>query len=66
MASLEDPECIELALHEYRTAINMTEQFSALAAIAQTPGKTCDEVLADFYDKWQHDYLVKIPTQSQL
>ncbi|KAF3448585.1 hypothetical protein FNV43_RR09298 [Rhamnella rubrinervis] len=58
VASLEDPECIELALHEYRTATNMTEQFAALAAIAQTPGKTRDEVLADFYNKWQHDYLV--------
>jgi aminopeptidase N len=36
----------------------MTEQFAALAAIAQNPGETRDNVLADFYSKWQHDFLV--------
>lgn len=56
--SLEDQEFTELALHEYRTATNMTDQFAALAAIAQNAGKTRDEILADFYNKWQHDYLV--------
>ncbi|XVF78889.1 hypothetical protein PTKIN_Ptkin14bG0173900 [Pterospermum kingtungense] len=58
LACLEDPEITELALHEYNTATNMTEQSAALAAIAQNPGKTRDDVLADFYSKWQHDFLV--------
>lgn len=58
LASLEDPDLTELALHEYRTATNMTEQFAALAAIAQNPGKIRDDTLADFYSKWQHDFLV--------
>lgn len=58
LASLEAPEYTELALLEYRTATNMTDQFAALAAIAQNPGKTRDDVLADFYSKWQHDFLV--------
>ncbi|PSS11393.1 Puromycin-sensitive aminopeptidase [Actinidia chinensis var. chinensis] len=58
LASLKDPELTELALDEYRSATNMTEQFAALAAIAQNHGKTRDDVLADFYDKWQHDFLV--------
>lgn len=58
LASIEDPELIELALNEYRTATNMTDQFAALAAIAQNPGKTRDDVLADFYSKWQDDFLV--------
>uniref|UniRef100_A0A2P2MAX8 Puromycin-sensitive aminopeptidase n=1 Tax=Rhizophora mucronata TaxID=61149 RepID=A0A2P2MAX8_RHIMU len=58
LASLEEQELIELALHEYKTATNMTDQFASLAALAQNPGKTRDEVLADFYAKWQHDYLV--------
>ncbi|PSS04188.1 Puromycin-sensitive aminopeptidase [Actinidia chinensis var. chinensis] len=58
LALLKDPELTELALDEYRSATNMTEQFAALAAIAQNPGKTHDDVLADFYDKWQHDFLV--------
>ncbi|KAL3652711.1 Puromycin-sensitive aminopeptidase [Castilleja foliolosa] len=56
---LEDSEVItELALLEYRNATNLTEQFAALVALDQKPGKTRDEVLADFYDKWQHDFLV--------
>lgn len=58
LVSLEVPEYTELALHEYQTATNMTDQFAALAAIAQNPGKTRDDVLADFYSKWQHDFLV--------
>ncbi|KAK9277445.1 hypothetical protein L1049_006988 [Liquidambar formosana] len=58
LGSLEDPEFTELVLHEYKTATNMTEQFAALAAIAQNPGKTRDDVLADFYSKWEHDFLV--------
>ncbi|XP_017641854.1 puromycin-sensitive aminopeptidase [Gossypium arboreum] len=58
LGSLEDSEMTELALHEYKTATNMTDQFAALSAISQKPGKTRDDVLADFYTKWQHNYLV--------
>uniref|UniRef100_A0A5B7BA96 Puromycin-sensitive aminopeptidase n=1 Tax=Davidia involucrata TaxID=16924 RepID=A0A5B7BA96_DAVIN len=58
LASLEDPELTDLVLHEYKTATNMTEQFAALAALAQNPGKTRDDVLADFYSNWQDDFLV--------
>ncbi|KAB2608628.1 puromycin-sensitive aminopeptidase [Pyrus ussuriensis x Pyrus communis] len=58
LALLEDSKCTELVLNEYKTATNMTEQFAALAAIAQNPGKTRDDILADFYSKWQEDYLV--------
>lgn len=58
LASLDDPECTALAMHEYKTAANMTEQFAAMAAIAQNPSQTREEVLADFYSKWQHDFLV--------
>ncbi|XP_056850552.1 puromycin-sensitive aminopeptidase [Raphanus sativus] len=58
LASLEDPAYVELALGEYKSATNLTDQIAALAALAQKPGKTRDEVLADFYNKWQGDYLV--------
>ncbi|KAL0794127.1 hypothetical protein Bca101_065504 [Brassica carinata] len=58
LASLDDPAYVELALSEYKSATNLTDQISALAALAQIPGKTRDEVLADFYNKWQGDYLV--------
>ncbi|KAG5058586.1 hypothetical protein JHK86_013582 [Glycine max] len=58
LGCLEEQEFTNLVLHEYKTATNMTEQFAALVAIAQNPGKTRDDVLADFYGKWQHDFLV--------
>ncbi|CAI8591012.1 unnamed protein product [Vicia faba] len=58
LASLEDQEFTDLALQEYNTATNMTKQFAALASIAQNPVKIRDDVLADFYEKWQNDYLV--------
>lgn len=60
LGSLGDAEITELALQEYKTATNMTEQFGALVALDQTPGQIRDEVLADFYNKWQHDFLVSI------
>ncbi|KAK7318214.1 hypothetical protein RJT34_02913 [Clitoria ternatea] len=58
LACLGDHEFTNIALHEYTTATNMTEQFAALAAIAQNPGQTRDDTLADFYSQWQHDFLV--------
>ncbi|MCD7465244.1 hypothetical protein HAX54_000907 [Datura stramonium] len=53
----EEPEITELLLNEYRNATNMTDQFAALVAIDQQPAIR-EEILADFYNKWQHDYLV--------
>ncbi|KAG2585799.1 hypothetical protein PVAP13_6KG413900 [Panicum virgatum] len=58
LASLNEPDVTELALHEYKTATNMTEQFSALVALSQNAGKVRDDALMDFYNQWQNDYLV--------
>ncbi|XP_038874593.1 puromycin-sensitive aminopeptidase [Benincasa hispida] len=58
LALVEDAEIVNLVLNEYKNASNMTDQFAALVALAQKPGETRDEILADFYAKWQHDYLV--------
>ncbi|RZC57500.1 hypothetical protein C5167_004793 [Papaver somniferum] len=58
LATLEDAQITELALNEYKTSTNMTDQFAALTALVQNHGKTRDDVLADFYGKWEHDYLV--------
>ncbi|KAL6556406.1 Puromycin-sensitive aminopeptidase [Orobanche gracilis] len=58
LGSLEDEEMTDLVLQEYRSAMNLNDQFAALVALDQKPGKTRDEVLADFYNKWQHDFLV--------
>ncbi|KAG5023595.1 hypothetical protein JHK82_019497 [Glycine max] len=53
----QEQEFTNIVLHEYKTTTNMTQRFAALASIAQNPGKTRDDVLADFYGKWQHDFL---------
>lgn len=58
LVSLNTPEFTQLALHEFKTASNMTKQFAALETLAQNPGSVRDEALADFYSKWQHEYLV--------
>uniref|UniRef100_A0A0D9XAY8 Protein DETOXIFICATION n=1 Tax=Leersia perrieri TaxID=77586 RepID=A0A0D9XAY8_9ORYZ len=58
LASLNEPGTTELALNEYKSATNMTEQFAALAALSQNPGPVRDDSLLDFYNKWQDDYLV--------
>ncbi|KAJ1292789.1 hypothetical protein BS78_01G017300 [Paspalum vaginatum] len=58
LASLNEPDVTELALHEYKSATNMTEQFAALGALSQNPGQARDDALLDFYNKWQDDYLV--------
>lgn len=58
LASLKEPETTELVLHEYKSATNMTEQFAALAAIAQNLGDVRDDILSDFYQKWEGDALV--------
>ena len=59
LASLNEPDVTELALNEYRSATNMTEQFAALAALSQNPGQVREDALLDFYNKWQQDYLVR-------
>ncbi|KAF3335752.1 Puromycin-sensitive aminopeptidase [Carex littledalei] len=58
LATLNEPDVTELVLNEYKSSSNMTEQFAAMAALAQNPGQICDEVLSDFYNKWQQDFLV--------
>ena len=55
---------VELELREYRIlarqqfdrADNMSDQFAALAVLANTPG--CESVLADFHQCWRHEALV--------
>ncbi|KAK1372295.1 hypothetical protein POM88_028488 [Heracleum sosnowskyi] len=36
----------------------MTDHFAVLAAIAQNAAKPRDDLLIDFYSKWQHEFLV--------
>jgi aminopeptidase N len=57
-----DTEAIrQLALAQFRSANNMTDQFAALAVLANVNAETCpqrEQALAGFYEKWQDEALV--------
>ena len=45
-------------LRQFEAADNMTDQFAALAILAQCEGPECTQALAAFHDRWQHEALV--------
>ncbi|MFZ2266096.1 MAG: aminopeptidase N [Azonexus sp.] len=54
-----DTEAVrQLALQQFRAADNMTDQFAALAALAQSDCAERETALAEFYERWQHEALV--------
>lgn len=46
------------AIAQFASADNMTDQFAALAVLANTPGDAGKTALAGFYARWQHEALV--------
>ncbi|PIE55714.1 MAG: aminopeptidase N [Desulfobulbus propionicus] len=52
------PELLELGRLQYANAGNMTDRIAALAAVVQAEQGLADELLTDFYAKWQDDPLV--------
>ncbi len=51
----------QLAYAQFRQADNMTDQFAALAALANVNAPVCpqrEQALAEFYDKWKDEALV--------
>ena len=51
----------QLALAQFKSADNMTDQFAALSALANVTAANCpqrDQALADFFQRWQHEALV--------
>ncbi|GHT90534.1 aminopeptidase N [Betaproteobacteria bacterium] len=51
----------QMALTQFRTADNMTDQFAALAVLVNIKEEVCEEreqALCDFYEHWQHEALV--------
>ena len=47
-----------LAIEQFAAADNMTDQFGALAALAQVDCPERENALADFYRRWQDEALV--------
>ncbi|MBP5996502.1 MAG: aminopeptidase N [Azonexus sp.] len=61
LLELDTPATRQLALQQFRNADNMTDQFAALAALANVNAADCPEretALADFYARWQQEALV--------
>lgn len=61
LLELDTPAIRQLALQQFRTADNMTDQFAALAALANVNATNCperDAALADFYTQWKDEALV--------
>jgi len=49
---------VKLAVKQFREANNMTDSMGALAAINNYAGAERDEMLQQFYERWQHESLV--------
>jgi len=58
LLELNTPAVRQLALQQFRGADNMTDQFAALAALAQTECTERETALDEFYLRWQHEALV--------
>jgi aminopeptidase N len=58
LASLNEPDLIDMAVNEFKNATNMTDQVAALAAICQNPGDARSKALAEFYEQWKEETLV--------
>ncbi len=53
-----EPQIQELCFQQFDHGGNMTDVMTALAALVNVDNKKCEQALAQFYDKWQHDPLV--------
>ena len=61
LVELDEASTRKLALQQFRSADNMTDQFAALAALANVLGEPCperDSALAEFYQRWHSEPLV--------
>ncbi|MDR0776652.1 MAG: aminopeptidase N [Azonexus sp.] len=61
LLELDTPAIRQLALRQLRNADNMTDQFAALAGLANIQAADCaerDAALADFYAQWRNEALV--------
>jgi len=58
LMALDDPAMCELGYQQYQKADNMTNQFAALVAFANTNCSQREIVLSDFYHQWKENLLV--------
>ena len=58
LMTLDDKEAQQFALKQLKEANNMTDEIAALYAISNSQCVEREQVLQDFYNKWQNDTLV--------
>jgi aminopeptidase N len=61
LLELDTPAMRDLALQQFQRADNMTDQFAALAALANINAANCpqrEQALAEFYARWKDEALV--------
>ncbi|MBN78999.1 MAG: aminopeptidase N [Planctomycetaceae bacterium] len=58
LVTLGEQESVDLAIGQFRSADNMTDQQSALACLIDLTVPERDAALAEFYDRWKEDPLV--------
>ncbi|QMU62257.1 MAG: aminopeptidase N [Gammaproteobacteria bacterium] len=58
LCKLDKPEYRKIALEQYQSANNMTEQLGAINALIHSESEEREQVLSAFEKKWQHDSLV--------
>ncbi|MCW8956497.1 MAG: aminopeptidase N [Gammaproteobacteria bacterium] len=58
LLSQGDEPATQLAMAQYQTADNMTDQMAALTALVHNQSDKADKVLGDFYTKWKGEPLV--------
>lgn len=58
LASLKKDEVYTICLEIVRTGSNMTDVLAPLTCLSSSESKDREVALAEFYKKWEHDYLV--------
>ncbi len=58
LAARQDPQAASLAMTQFKTATNMTNELAGLLALTRLGGRRVDQSMQDFYDKWQSNPLV--------
>ncbi len=58
LSARQDPQAAPLAMKQFKTATNMTDELSALMALTRLGGRRVDQSMTDFYEKWEKHPLV--------
>ncbi len=58
LVALEEPETIDLAVEQFRTATGMTDYEAAFSTLVDLDSSETDRAITEFYDRWRGEPLV--------